>query len=98
MKELLPEDKLLDNLRFDPGEESNDPEFVHKLVEGQDLYVNDAFGASHRQHASIVGPPQILPSASGRLLQKEVEVLMQVRNNPKRPFVSHAWRINSIFI
>ena len=88
LNELLPEVKLLDNLRFDPGEESNDPEFVHKLVEGQDLYVNDAFGASHRHHASIVGPPQILPCASGRLLQKEVEVLMQVRNKPKRPFVA----------
>ena len=71
LNELLPEVKLLDNLRFDPGEESNDPEFVHKLVEGQDLYVNDAFGASHRHHASIVGPPQILPCASGRLNVQE---------------------------
>ena len=64
------------------------PTFVARLIEGIDLYVNDAFGASHRAHASIVGPPKALPSAMGLLLQKEVEVLLGLRNNPKRPFVA----------
>lgn len=86
--ELAPGVELLDNLRFDPGETADDPGFVERLVEGQDLYVNDAFGASHRAHASIVGPPRSLPSAAGRLLAKEVEVLLGVRENPKRPFVA----------
>ena len=53
--------ELLENLRFDPGETKNDPAFVARLIEGQDAYVNDAFGASHRAHASVVGPPQHLP-------------------------------------
>jgi len=57
-------------------------------VKGFDAYVNDAFGASHRAHASIVGPPQHLPSAAGRLLAKEVEVLLGLRNDPRRPFVA----------
>jgi phosphoglycerate kinase len=88
LAELAPGVELLDNLRFDPGETGNDPAFVQHLVEGQDAYVNDAFGASHRAHASIVGPPQFLPSAAGRLLAREVEVLLEVRNAPKRPFVA----------
>jgi phosphoglycerate kinase len=85
--ELAPGVELLENLRFDPGEEANDPAFVRRLVDGFDAYVNDAFGASHRAHASIVGPPQLLPSAAGRLLSKEVEVLLGLRERPKRPFV-----------
>ncbi len=88
LNEILPGIKLLDNLRFNPGEELNDPQFIEQLVAGQDMYVNDAFGASHRKHASIMGPPQLLPSAAGRLLQNEVEILLQVRNKPKRPFVA----------
>jgi len=88
LAELAPGVELLDNLRFDPGEEGNDPAFVARLVEGFDAYVNDAFGASHRAHASIVGPPKSLPSAAGRLLQREVEVLGGLRANPKRPFVA----------
>jgi phosphoglycerate kinase len=80
--------ELLENLRFDAGEEGNDPAFVAKLVEGHDLYVNDAFGAAHRAHASIVGPPQTLPSAAGRLLAREVEVLGGLLDDPKRPFVA----------
>ncbi len=87
LAELAPGVELLDNLRFDPGETANDPAFVQRLIEGQDLYVNDAFGASHRAHASIVGPPQFLPSAAGRLLQREVEVLLPLRTDPQRPFV-----------
>jgi len=87
LAELAPGVELLDNLRFDPGETANDPAFVQTLIAGQDLYVNDAFGASHRAHASIVGPPQFLPSAAGRLLQREVEVLLPLRSDPTRPFV-----------
>jgi len=87
LAELAPGVSLLENLRFDPGEVSNDPDFVRKLIENQDFYVNDAFGASHRSHASIVGPPQFLPSAAGRLLAREVEVLVPLRDEPRRPFV-----------
>ena len=82
LAELAPGVELLENLRFDPGEEANDPAFVDQLVDGHDAYVNDAFGASHRAHASIVGPPQVLPSAAGRLLAKEVEVLLGLRDEP----------------
>jgi len=74
LAELAPGVELLENLRFDAGEESNDSQFVAKLISGIDLYVNDAFGAAHRAHASIVGPPKTLPSAAGRLLQKELEI------------------------
>ncbi|HLM64492.1 MAG TPA: phosphoglycerate kinase [Acidimicrobiales bacterium] len=88
LAELAPGVELLDNLRFDPGEEANDPAFVARLVDGFDAYVNDAFGASHRAHASIVGPPQTLPSAAGRLLAREVEVLGGLRTDPTRPFVA----------
>jgi phosphoglycerate kinase len=88
LAELAPGVELLENLRFDPGETANDPAFVQTLIEGQDAYVNDAFGASHRSHASVVGPPQFLPSAAGRLLQREVEVLLPLRTEPKRPFVA----------
>jgi len=88
LNELAPGVELLENLRFDPGEEGNDPAFVDRLVAGQDLYVDDAFGAAHRAHASIVGPPARLPSAAGRLLAREVEVLGGLLDGPKRPFVA----------
>jgi phosphoglycerate kinase len=88
LSELAPGVELLENLRFHPGEEGNDPSFVAQLVQGIDAYVDDAFGAAHRAHASIVGPPRTLPSAAGRLLQREVEVLMGLREKPKRPFVA----------
>jgi phosphoglycerate kinase len=88
LAELAPGVDLLENLRFDAGEEGNDPAFVQRLIAGFDAYVNDAFGASHRAHASIVGPPQFLPSAAGRLLAREVEVLLGLRAQPKRPFVA----------
>jgi phosphoglycerate kinase len=88
LAELAPGVELLENLRYDPGEEGNDPAFVARLIEGFDAYVNDAFGASHRAHASIVGPPQHLPSAAGRLLHREVEVLAGLRERPNRPFVA----------
>ncbi len=86
--ELAPGVELLENLRFDPGEEANDPAFVARLIDGFDAYVNDAFGASHRAHASIVGPPRFLPSAAGRLLAQEVDVLLGLRDNPKRKFTA----------
>jgi len=88
LSELAPGVELLENLRFDAGEEGNDPAFVARLIEGFDAYVNDAFGASHRAHASIVGPPQHLPSAAGRLLAREVEILLDLREHPNRPFVA----------
>jgi len=88
LNELLPDIELLENLRFNAGEKANDPAFVRELIQGIDLYVNDAFGASHRSHASIVGPPQHVPSAAGRLLEKEVEILGGLRTNAKRPFVA----------
>jgi phosphoglycerate kinase len=88
LAELAPGVELLENLRYDPGEEANDPAFVARLIAGFDAYVNDAFGASHRAHASIVGPPQFLPSAAGRLLAREVDVLLGLRTDPRRPFVA----------
>ena len=88
LAELAPGVELLENLRFNPGEEGNSPEFVASLVKGIDMYVNDAFGAAHRAHASIVGPSKTLPSAAGRLLQREIEVLGALREKPKRPFVA----------
>lgn len=80
--------ELLQNLRFDPGEEANDPAFVDHLVAGFDAYVNDAFGAAHRAHASIVGPPARLPSAAGRLLAREVEMLGALLGSPAHPFIA----------
>ncbi len=88
LAELAPGVELLENLRFSPGEEGNSPEFAASLIKGIDMYVNDAFGAAHRAHASIVGPPKTLPSAAGRLLQREIEVLGNLREKPKRPFVA----------
>jgi len=88
LRALAPGVQLMENLRFDPGEESNDPRFVERLVAGFDLYVNDAFAASHREHASVVGPPAFLPSGAGRLLAREVEVLGGLLTMPARPFVA----------
>ena len=85
---LAPGVELMENLRFHPGEEANDAAFVANLVDGIDAYVNDAFGAAHRAHASVVGPPKTLPSAMGLLMQKEVDVLLGLRNSPKHPFVA----------
>ena len=79
---------MLENLRFDAGETDNDPAFATSLTAGADAYVNEAFGASHRAHASIVGPPRVLPSAAGLLLQREVDVLSRLLHEPARPFVA----------
>ena len=88
MARRFPEVVVMENLRFNPGEEANSDDFVQELIKGQDAYVDDAFGASHRAHASIVGPPKYLPSAAGRLLEREVEVLSALLESPKRPFVA----------
>jgi phosphoglycerate kinase len=88
LQTLCPGIDLAENLRFDPGEKANDPAFVARLIDGFDAYVNEAFGVAHRRHASIVGPPQFLPSAAGRRLAKEVEVLGGILRDPARPFVA----------
>ena len=74
-----------ENLRFDSGEETNDPEFTRRLAEKGDVYINEAFGNSHRQHASIVGLPKLLPHAAGFRFVEEVNNLSKVFDNPKRP-------------
>jgi len=77
--------KLLENLRFDPREERNDESFNKELASLADFFINDAFACSHRQHASIVGLPKLLPSAFGLDFLKEIKILSEVRNNPRRP-------------
>jgi phosphoglycerate kinase len=79
---------MLENLRFDPREEQNDPGFADQLAALADSYVDDAFGAAHRAHASVVGVAGRLPSVAGRLMQREVEVLSRLRDNPEQPFVA----------
>ena len=78
---------VLENLRFNPGETSNDPGFAGGLASLGDLYVNDAFGASHRAHASIVGIPERIPGCAGFLLSEEIDTLSGFLNDPPRPFV-----------
>ena len=85
--ELAPGVELLENLRFHPGEEAGDPALAERLVAGHDLFVNDAFGACHRAHASIVGPPRMLPSAAGLLVLVEAAEILSLRRSPRRPFV-----------
>ena len=79
---------LFENLRFWPGEEANDDEFARQLASLADIYVNEAFGNSHRSHASMDALPQLLPHAVGLNLQKEIDVLSELLKNPKRPFVA----------
>jgi len=78
---------ILENLRFYPGESKNDHGFAQKLASLADLFINDAFAVSHREHASLVGVPRFLPSAFGLNFLKEVEVLERVYHQPKRPVV-----------
>lgn len=78
---------MLENLRFWPEEEANDPAFARKLASLGDLYVNDAFAASHREHASIVGIPKYLPAYAGFRLEEEVKELGSVLENPERPLI-----------
>ncbi|MBS4200254.1 phosphoglycerate kinase [Bacillus sp. FJAT-49732] len=79
---------LLENVRFYPGEEKNDPELAKAFAELADVYVNDAFGAAHRAHASTEGIAKFLPSAAGFLMDKELEVLGKALSNPERPFTA----------
>ena len=84
---------MLENLRFDPGEEANDRGFAGRLARLGDVYVDDAFGAVHRAHASVAALPalfveQATPAVAGRLLQKEVEALSKLRDEPARPYVA----------
>ena len=88
-REMMPEEiLLLENLRFHKEEEENDDNFARELAKLGDFYVNDAFGASHRSHASIVGVPKYLPKACGFLLEKEIKVLTALMENPKKPLVA----------
>ncbi len=77
---------LLENLRFNPGEEANDPKFAESLAHGQDVFVNDAFGTAHRAHASTEGVTKFLPSFAGLLIQKEVEKLSALLKDTEHPY------------
>ncbi|AZK45418.1 phosphoglycerate kinase [Paenibacillus lentus] len=79
---------VLENVRFYPGEEKNDPELAKQFAELADLFVNDAFGAAHRAHASTEGIAHHLPAVSGLLMEKELEVLGKALSNPDRPFTA----------
>ncbi|HEX5937851.1 MAG TPA: phosphoglycerate kinase [Actinomycetota bacterium] len=84
---------LLENLRFEPGEEADDVRFAGRLAELADAYVNDAFGAAHRAHASVSALPDLMrasgrPAVAGRLLQREVDVLHRLVEDPDRPYVA----------
>jgi phosphoglycerate kinase len=78
---------LLENSRFEPGEMANDPELARRLARLADLYVNDAFGAAHRAHATTEGVARLLPAYAGLLLEREVRELMAIRDNPRPPLV-----------
>jgi phosphoglycerate kinase len=88
LDELCPDVQLLENLRFNPGEESNDRAFGEALIAGFDYYINEAFSASHRPHASIMIPPLFVPSAAGPNLQREVATIQSLLDDPARPFVA----------
>ncbi len=79
---------LLENLRFEPGEERNDPELAAALARLGDIYVDDAFGAAHRAHASVTGVAELLPAVAGLLMEKEVSTLQGLLTDPGRPFVA----------
>jgi phosphoglycerate kinase len=79
---------MLENIRYEPGETKNDPELAQRLAGLADAYVNDAFGAAHRAHASTEGVAHLLPSAAGRLMQREVQTLTGILEDPARPLVA----------
>jgi len=79
---------VLENVRFEPGEKRNDAGLAHSLAELADVYVNDAFGAAHRAHASTEGVAHLLPSAAGRLLEREVATLTAILESPAHPLVA----------
>ena len=79
---------MLENVRYEPGETDNDPDLARKYASLADVYVNDAFGAAHRAHASTEGVAHLLPSAAGRLLEREVRTLTGILEDPQRPLVA----------
>jgi phosphoglycerate kinase len=79
---------MLENVRYEPGETKNDPDLAKRYAALADVYVNDAFGAAHRAHASTEGIAHLLPSAAGKLLQREVETLAGILEDPRRPLVA----------
>ncbi len=79
---------LLENVRFEPGEEKNDPELSKKFASLAEVYVNDAFGSAHRAHSSTAGVAEFLPAVSGFLMEKEINFLGSALENPERPFVA----------
>lgn len=79
---------LLENVRFEPGEEKNDPELVDALASMADIFINDAFGTAHRAHASTAGVAEKIPAAAGFLMEKEIEVLSKALDHPDRPFTA----------
>ena len=89
LRELLPDDRLrvLENTRFNPGEAKNDPAYTRELADGNDLFVQDAFGSVHRAHASTVGVTELLPAYAGLLLERELEELGKLLGDVDRPFV-----------
>ena len=89
LQELLPEGRLrvLENTRFNPGETKNDPRFAQELTDGNDVFVQDAFGSVHRAHASTVGVAQLLPAYAGLLLERELTELGKLLGEVERPFV-----------
>jgi phosphoglycerate kinase len=89
LRELVPDERIevLENTRFDPGETKNDPAFARRLANGNDLFVQDAFGSVHRAHASTVGVAQLLPAYAGLLLERELTELGKLLGDVERPFV-----------
>jgi phosphoglycerate kinase len=90
LRELMPDDRvrLLENTRFNPGETENDPSYARELAALADVYVNDAFGSAHRAHASTEGVARLLPAYAGLLLERELEELGSLLEDPERPFVA----------
>ncbi|MCL4459112.1 MAG: phosphoglycerate kinase [Chloroflexi bacterium] len=89
VRQMKPGDVLLlENLRFHPEEEKNDEDFARQLASLGDIFVNDAFGTAHRAHASTVGVTKFLPAVAGFLLEKEIKIMGDALENPRRPFVA----------
>src|SRR2546423_2949615 len=89
LRELVPDERIavLENTRFDPRETANDPSYARELADGRDLFVNDAFGAAHRAHASTEAVAHVLPAYAGLLLERELEELGKLLGDVERPFV-----------
>src|SRR5919201_1547532 len=90
LRDLVPDSRIqvLENTRFNRGETANEPAFAGELADDRDLFVDDAFGAAHRAHASTVGVAQLLPAYAGLLLEKELEMLGRLLGDVERQFVA----------